>query len=235
MRSYDDIKKNGYSVFSGLISESVITTARNVINNDLKQHYDLQRIDEYNSRSFCPTIKASKEITALFEPIKSIIDDVLGENTWSIGASQIALRSPQEDVPDIIPHIDGIPERFNGVQGQDIEPFTLLIGIFFNDLSKENMGNLVVFPTSHKKIASYFKSQGSQALKKGMPDINFGEPKQLLCRAGDVIICDYHLVHAVAPNLSKDTRYAVYFRVSLHDVLKDRWNSLSNLWLDWKI
>lgn len=71
----------------------------------------------------------------------------------------------------------------------------------------------------------------------------FGEPQQLLCNAGDVVLCHYLLAHGAAVNTSPNDRYAVFFRLWHRDLENKsgrqydqlRWTHLTQMWSGWKV
>ncbi len=65
--------------------------------------------------------------------------------------------------------------------------------------------------------------------------MNLGSPIQIQAKAGDVVLCHYQLAHTIAPNVSPNIRYAIYFRLhSLnHPPQTYRPESITNIWLDY--
>src|SRR4029078_7199789 len=130
-------------------------------------------------------------------------------------------------------HIDGMYSPTNGVKPGTISNFTALLGVLLSDLPDENAGNFTVWPGSHLKHERYLREHGPQALMNVLPPLQIGPPKQLTGRAGDVILAHYLLAHAVAPNVSPPPRYAVFFRVTHVDHEPQRWESMTDAWLQW--
>jgi hypothetical protein len=110
------------------------------------------------------------------------------------------------------PHIDGLaPPEPDGRPGT----FTLLAGIFLTDQTVEGTGNLWVWPGSHHSAAGYFRQQGADALLSSAPypQVELSEPRQVLGRAGDLLLAHYLLGHNSGGNTSGSTREVVYFRL----------------------
>ncbi|HTE20127.1 MAG TPA: phytanoyl-CoA dioxygenase family protein [Armatimonadota bacterium] len=134
---------------------------------------------------------------------------------------QISLNIPPFNHRPGGPHIDGLtpPER-DGRPGT----FTLLAGILLTDQTEENMGNLWVWPGSHRAAAAYFRERGPEVLSTSAPypPVELPEPCQVLGRAGDVLLAHYMLGHNIGGNMSGLPREAVYFRLR-REGHRDRW------------
>lgn len=102
-----------------------------------------------------------------------------------------------------------------------------------SDVSTEFAGNLCVYPRSHHVLEKYFQQNGfDEAIEKGLeglPGLPVGAAKQIIAKPGDVVLCHYQLAHSIAPNITSNIRYALYFRVSILSALlspRDRHNGL---------
>jgi hypothetical protein len=119
------------------------------------------------------------------------------------------------------PHVDGLtPPEPSGRPGT----FTLLAGIFLTDQPAENMGNLWVWPGSHRSAAAYLREHGPEALLASAPypPVDLGEPRQVIGRAGDVLFAHYLLGHNMGGNTSGETREVIYFRLR-REGHRNRW------------
>ena len=129
---------------------------------------------------------------------------------------QVSLIIPPWPHKPDAPHIDGLtpPER-DGRPGT----FSMLAGIFLTDQPSENMGNLHVWPRSHRSCAEYFRTYGADALSfsSPFPPIKLGESRQVTGRAGDMLLAHYMLGHNMGGNTSEVTREVVYFRLRTKD------------------
>lgn len=134
---------------------------------------------------------------------------------------QISLNVPPFDHIPGGPHIDGLmPPEPDGRPGT----FTLLAGIFLTDQAAEQMGNLWVWPDSHRSAAAYFREHGPDALLSSVPypQVELSEPRQVLGHAGDLLLAHYLLGHNTGGNTSAVTREVVYFRLR-REGLRGRW------------
>jgi ectoine hydroxylase-related dioxygenase (phytanoyl-CoA dioxygenase family) len=119
------------------------------------------------------------------------------------------------------PHMDGLtPPEPSGRPGT----FTLLAGIFLTDQVGENMGNLWVWPGSHRSAGAYFCERGPEAILASVPypPVDLGEPRQVTGRAGDLLLAHYLLGHNMGGNTSNVTREVVYFRLR-REGHRERW------------
>jgi ectoine hydroxylase-related dioxygenase (phytanoyl-CoA dioxygenase family) len=119
------------------------------------------------------------------------------------------------------PHVDGLaPPEDDGRPGT----FTLLAGVFLTDQTTEQMGNLWVWPGSHRAAARYFREHGADALIESVPypPVELSAPRQVTGRAGDLLLAHYLLGHNTGGNTSGVTREVVYFRLR-REGHKGRW------------
>jgi hypothetical protein len=230
---------DGYVVLPRLIPPPLIVAAHDAIHRDLAEHYDPARQSEYDDRSYCPGIIASPQIMDLVfkSPVHSILDTLLGlDNVW-VGKGQIAIRRRHNHPHPIPPkpHIDGFSSGRNGVPSGAVLNHTVLVGVFLTPIQREFAGNFTVWPESHYAYERYFRERGRRALTEPKPQIDIGQPVQLLCDVGDVVFAHYELGHAAAVNTADSDRVAVFFRVVLRDVERDRWRYLTNMWEGWRL
>jgi hypothetical protein len=124
---------------------------------------------------------------------------------------QVSLNIPVWNHRPGGPHIDGLKTTEpNGRPGT----FTLLAGIFLTDQTACDMGNLWVWPGSHKIAASYLSEHGPDALFDiEHPTYPMESPEQVLGRAGDLFLGNYLLGHNMGGNTSAVVRRVVYFRL----------------------
>lgn len=237
-------RNDGYVHLPELLPPDLIAAARAKIAESLATHYDESRLVEYNNRSWCPEIRDSPEIAQLLNDpaVRALCDAALGKGQYSVSEGQIAIRkarSAREQFPPT-PHIDGIPTPQNGVEGDEIQSFTALLGIFLTEASAEFAGNFTVWPGSHILLEKHFATRGKTALSEGMPDIPLGEPVQLLCKPGDVVFCHYELAHGAAVNTSDNDRIAIFFRLRFKSIegpnhADRRWHNLTHIWNGWRL
>jgi hypothetical protein len=236
-----DFIRDGFALFPGLIHGDAVASVRTRIDEDLRDNYDPARKVEYDNRSFCPDLLGSPVIMGLFhhDGVRERIEALIGLDKIGFDGGQIAIRRAHNvDRPaPPEPHIDGIPSPTNGLSGAEINPFTLLVGVFLSGVQSQFAGNFTVWPGSHMLIEAYFKQRGPRAMREGMPKVSLAEPRQVLCAPGDVVFCHYQLAHGAAVNTSDFDRYAVFFRVWHHDLRtrEPRWKHLTNIWTGWNV
>jgi len=152
-----------------------------------------------------------------------------------VRGGQIALRFPSLEPPrQPGAHIDGMYSPTNGVLKGTIANFTALVGIVLSELPHDTMGNLAVWPGTHRVYEQYFREHGSEALLDGMPKVELPAPVQITGNPGDAVLCHYQLAHGIAGNCSPHIRYAVYFRLKHVDHDAIHWECMTDIWREWE-
>jgi ectoine hydroxylase-related dioxygenase (phytanoyl-CoA dioxygenase family) len=205
--------EQGYVVVPQLISRPLIDAAR-------------QEIECRVAREPPPAGHPGPHAYFLKEPLPESLRDLLFGSP-AIRAAESLIEPGKFEAPDHVqislnippfehrpggPHIDGIsPPDPDGRPGT----FTMLAGIFLTDQPRENMGNLWVWPGSHRSAAAYFRERGPEALNSSAPypPVDLAEPRQVVGRAGDLLLAHYMLGHNIGGNTSDVTREVVYFRL----------------------
>jgi hypothetical protein len=87
----------------------------------------------------------------------------------------------------------------------------MLAGVFLTDQRSPDMGNLWVWPGSHKTIAAHLRDRGPDALL-GMahPSLALGQPHRVVGAAGDLLLAHYLLGHNMGGNLASSVRRVVF-------------------------
>jgi hypothetical protein len=233
------LRDRGYAQLSRLVPAGLIEAARTAIEEDLRLRYDAKRELQYSSRSYCPDLLGTRPIMDLLErsPVRDVVDAALGLDTVKWDRGQIALRrardADREHLPE--PHLDGFAHARNGVPQGRICNHTATIGVFLTTTPRTFAGNLTVWPGTHHRYEEYFRARGPRAMREPMPAIDLGAPVQLLCEAGDVVLLHYELAHTAAVNTADVDRIAVYFRLRLRNIDRQRWECLTHLWRGWRI
>ena len=127
---------------------------------------------------------------------------------------QVALTFPPYSHRPGRGHLDGLPPTEpDGRPGT----FTMLAGVVLSDQSREQMGNLIVWPGTHRACAELFRRKGSQALTANgaYPDIPHDNLTSVLASPGDVIFSSYLLSHNIGGNTSPVVRKTAYFRLKV--------------------
>ena len=239
MNWQEHLRTHGYAHFAGITPEPLVTAARQAIELDLSTNFDPGRQVEYDNRSYCPDLRRSPPIMNLLteSPVLKVLDHIFGLDQIDWDNGQIAIRRAH-NVPKPIPpeaHIDGFASGLNGVDEGKIYNHTVTVGVFLTPTRHEFAGNFTVWPGSHYVYEHYFQERGPRAMREPMPTSEIGQPVQLMCGVGDVVLAHYQLGHNAAVNTSDFDRIAIFFRVWLRSVELDRWRYLTNIWDGWRI
>jgi len=233
-----EIYQAGYTVLPGLVPQELVRRARKAINHSLGEGIDPALLPTMRAQTYCPELRNSPVISDLFNATEgvSLDESLLGGRTFNLPTGgQIALRFPREDdeLPPFRPHLDGVPTATNGVTSGTIGSFTALIGVLLSEVPESNSGNFTVLPGSHRSTAAYFREHGTRVFLDGFPPIERPEPVQITGRPGDMIFCHYQVGHGIAPNISPNIRYAIFFRLTHRDHALDKEGRLIDIWRDW--
>jgi hypothetical protein len=235
----EDLRVQGYAHFTGVTPEHLVTSAVEAIELDLSSNYEPERQVEYDSRSYCPDLRCTPPIMNLLteSPIHKMLDDALGLDKMEWDKGQIAIRRAHNVPKPIppIPHIDGFASGSNGLEEGKIYNHTVTVGVFLTTTRNEFAGNFTVWPGSHYAYERYFRERGPRAMSEPMPTPEIGQPVQLMCGVGDVVLAHYQLGHNAAVNTSDFDRIAVFFRIWLRGIGLDRWHYLTHIWEGWRV
>ena len=230
---------DGYAIIPGAVAPIQIDATLKAINHWLGKGMPPEKVNEYWKLSFCPELRDQPLITDLMNHgcVHELTESVIGVGkVGPVPEGQIALRFPtfSDDKADSPGHIDGMyppsPANPDGV----LNNFTAVVGIQLSDMSRPGMGNLSVWPGSHRKAAAHLRDAGPQSLYMGIPKIDYGEPIQITANAGDMIIMHYLLVHGVTHNHAPHTRYALYYRPKHENHDRESKESMTDLWRHWE-
>lgn len=230
---------HGFLHVPDVVPHDLIDRANQRIDEDLTQHYDVDRLEEYIHRSFCPRLRRHRAITDLLSrsPARAVVDRLLPYRLlFGAGTAQIVIRDAHEVSEPVVPdwHIDGVPTRLNEMVGGRLGVFTALVGVFLTPCEQDDAGNFTVFPSSHERLRRWFVDQGRVGLAAGRPDIDPGPPHQLHVRPGDVVVANYLLAHAATPNASSVQRRAVFFRLALPKAALRPFHCVTHPWAGWR-
>jgi hypothetical protein len=99
--------------------------------------------------------------------------------------------------------------------------FTLLAGVILSRQSRDNMGNLFVWPGSHLEIATYERTHGIGAAAEAVMATGTAQPPmvrsgsvQVHASVGDIVFARYLLAHNIGGNTSGIIRKTIYLRLS---------------------
>jgi ectoine hydroxylase-related dioxygenase (phytanoyl-CoA dioxygenase family) len=232
--------ENGYIHVPGVVPRIRLDAALRAINHGVGQGIDPAQLPKYRAQSYVPEVSGTPPITDLLmgTPAWELAESLIGaEQVLPVRGGQIALRFPGFQDPLALPraHIDGLPTATNGVSLGTLGSFTLLLGVLLSDLPETNAGNFTVWPGSHRVLEKHLQEVGTDGLLNGggMPDVPLGEAQQITGKAGDMVLCHFQLAHGIAPNVSANIRYAVFFRLFHKDHAAHKQASLTDIWLAW--
>ncbi len=228
----------GFVKLPGTVPKELVHDALRAINASLgSEGIDPARLSIFRSQSYCPEITTTPPIERLLNasPLWSIAESALGTDAIQpVHYGQIALRFPvMGEAARATPHLDGMYFPNNGVPAGTIRNFTALIGVFLSDIPHEDMGNLAVWPRTHRLYENAFREHGPQSLLNGLPPVELPQPQQITAQAGDAVFCHYQLAHGITGNSSPFIRYGIFFRLihKNHDAWQ--WECMTNIWREW--
>lgn len=106
--------------------------------------------------------------------------------------------------------------------------------IYLADVLQPNSGNFTVYPRSHTFFADYFRQEGHEVLKDGMPRLDLPQPPVMITgKAGDLVIAHHQVVHGACPNASSDVRLAVISLLQHVDVEAVGKDAYEDIWREW--
>lgn len=235
--------RDGYVIVPDVVSAHLRGPALRAINAALGTAGS-ERVANYvfSGHEHCDPLQHAAELLDLLTetPAFSLAEQLTEAGALlPVSCCQLATRFPDLGEPWSLPtpHLDGIPNRTNGLPAGELYPFSVLVGVFLSDVAERQSGNFVVFPSGHGVVQEYardhrdgwFDDEGYGPPPMGLPPLALEGPTEVIARAGDVVLTHYELPHSVAPNLSPNIRYAVYYRLSHRDV-RHNWSQLRELW-----
>ncbi len=235
--------EKGYVHISGAVPGVMVDAAVKAINHSFGNGIDPAEMINFRSRSFCPELRQAPVITDLYNrtPVKALAESMIGAGKVNpVTAGQIAVRFPLLDDPSpaLRPHLDGRYSPHNGVPAGELFSFTLLVGIALSEVTTDYAGNLVAWPGTHRLFEQYFRENGTDFIMQGdaneMPPVEMPQPQMMTARPGDAFLVHYQVAHTAAPNLSPHPRYAIYFRLRHVDHETHRFETLSDIWIEWE-
>ena len=228
----------GFVKMPGIVPKELVHDALRAINASLgSEGIDQAQLPTFRSQSYCPEVTTTPAIVRLLNasPLWSIAESAIGmQAIQPVQYGQIALRFPvMREAASATPHLDGMYTPTNGVPAGTIRNFTALVGVFLSDIAHEDMGNLTVWPGTHRLYENAFRKYGPQSLLNGLPAVELPQPQQITAQAGDAVLCHYQLAHGIAGNSSPFIRYGIFFRLihKNHDAWQ--WECMTNIWGEW--
>ena len=234
--------KEGYLAVRGVIPKVMTDAARRAINHSIGSVGQTgEDREKFRVSAYCDELKSAPVITDLFNktPVIPIAESLIGEgNVLPIGGAQLALRFPGSSAGDLSAprgHLDGLGTGTNGMaKGVYRRGFTAFAVIYLDDVPEPWCGNFTVWPKSHTFFQDYFKREGHDVLKEGMPRIDLPEPPVMVTgQAGDFVIAHHQLVHTGGPNASPNVRYATIARLQHKDCKENEYEAFTDIWREW--
>jgi hypothetical protein len=233
------MREDGYVVLPGVVPRPLIVEALRDINHRL----GLGRSPSMGTDAYADARDYWSEDTD--DP--AIMDLLFKSPLWELAESplggagallrppvgQIALRFPSINNSHGGPasHIDGF---YSPNAPKPISRFTMLAGVLLSDTPDKYMGNLAVYPGTHRQIAEYIKANGTQSLRAGLGrKIDLPEAVQITGKAGDAVLCHYQLAHDKEQNLSHMIRYMAYWRLWHKNAEECQSEGLTDIWREW--
>jgi hypothetical protein len=236
------LREDGYVVVPGVVPEARLDAALREINHRLGTGRHPGKDEYADDTDYLSERSDSPPIMALLygSPLWSLAESLLGEGRVERPSQgQIALRFPAETDEhdgDVHAHIDGMWSKNNPGA---IERFTMCGGVLLTDLPRADMGNLTVFPGSHRRIAALVKKSGTGFWKKRLVDaIELPPAEQVTGKRGDVVLFNFQLAHDRGRNIAAPIRCIVYFRFSHKDAWRNNdvaylRRAMTDPWLEW--
>lgn len=231
--------EQGFVKVESVVPHHLVNAALWAINHSIGQGMNVEEMTRFRDRSFCSELVNAPVIFDLLyqSPAWVLAESLIGVGKIQpVSKSQIALRFPerQNDLALVLPHLDGMHTPTNGVPEGTIKNFTMLVGVLLSDLNSTNSGNFTVWSGTHHLYEQYFREHGARSLLHGMPDVSLPKPEQITGHSGDIVLCHYQLAHGVAPNFSPHIRYAIFFRLSHVAEEAHKWETMTDIWLEWE-
>ena len=232
-----EIITKGYTKIPGVVGQKSLNVALRAINYCIGKGMDPEQVPVYRATTYCPELTNREPILDLLyeTPAWGIVESAIAPGKFKLeGKAQIALRFPVMQAPgEMHPHIDGMYSTNNSIRKGTIFSFTALVGILLSDVPNKYWGNFTGWPGTHLTFADYFKTHGTDVLKKSLPPVKLPQPEQILGKAGDMILSHYLTAHTVVANVSPYIRYAVFFRIrhTLHASHGER--IFTDVWHEW--
>ncbi len=230
-----EISSVGYAVlFEEAPDNYEVKKARHLINRSITEIGVSPATLAWNERhTFFPQLVEHQHLTRLFVRVRAMAGELMGlsaDDKPRIGTPQIALRFPEEKPRPLAPHIDGNPTG-----GAWKPSFTMLAGIYLEDVRSPDAGALHVWPGSHRTLVRHLAKEGPQRLIHSgeLPALDHGKAVQVYGHSGAVILMHPMLLHSSGPNTSPDIRYALFARMKHPDFMTFGLAPTTKLWMGW--
>ncbi len=240
------LREDGFVVLRGAAPRALTAPVIREINNRLGAGVHPGKDAYADTHDYLSEYVGSEPVLALARgAVAGLADELLGPGRAEpLSQAQIVLRFPApgpDEAYEPMVHIDGPYSGMDGAYARPKRPlrYAFNAGVFLSDTPAPGMGNLAVYPGTHRAIARLVARRGVPALKGAIDrKIPMPAPVQVTGRTGDVVIFHFLTAHDKTPNFSPHIRRMAYFRV-WH---RDAWNDLSpgylrraivDPWLEW--
>lgn len=238
--------RDGFVVLPGVVPPSVTAPAVREINNRLGSGRHPDKDAYADPRDYLSEYVRTPAVMALARgPVRELAESLLGAGKIEpLSQGQVVLRFPARDDAveyERLVHIDGLYSGKDGLYTKARKPlrYSLCAGVFLSDTPKPDMGNLTVYPGTHRVVARAIERGGLGALKGGIEkSLDLPAPFQATGKTGDVVLFHFQLAHDKARNLSPYIRRMAYFRFwhidSWHDgSIEYLKRAMIDPWLEW--
>ena len=217
-----DYKRDGYIVLRNCINPDMVTRAVAVLNAGLAVDAHKKTAMGGIIRQAWPAEFASHpDILGLLHqtPVLNSAEELVGCALRPVDKGQIAVRfkkaNGRKDFGALFKwHIDGFEKNTTA-------RFASIVLVALSDWTRDNMGNLTVYPGTHSYLAEMMASVSWSEWNKVHMKLDLEQRgfkrKQVHCRAGDVILSHPLMAHDVAVNVTDHPRLAVIFRPGFLD------------------
>lgn len=233
-RQKSRFSRDGFLTIPGAVPPALIAAARAVI----------RRRSAPGSGDYLSELSNEPPLLDLLRksPLWSLAETLLGEGAIEpVTQAQLALcftlpAAARGAKPPVRCHIDSWEADYDP---EAISRHTLTIGVMLSDVPKPRMGNLTVFPGSHRLLARQVQRRGLRSVRAGLAKtIREVAPLQVTGKSGDAVLLHYQLGHDKDINLSPGTRCMAYFRLYHADAWRDgspayMKKAMTDLWLEW--
>lgn len=239
-------ERDGYAVLPGFVDRARCDRALRLVNHWLATSYDLTQKASYDSRTFAPDLTDDPVFLDLYHHsgAADVAADLVGRAVPTVWGAQIALRfpsAPGTSAPRYAGgHIDGLPAPSNGVPADGrVYGFTLLAGVYLDEVRGPSGGGFTVFPGTHHAMAAWFREHGTAVPNADLVYAECGrlantvELVEITGPAGTLVLAHHLLVHTVAFHEQPHVRYAAFFRISTEQRQELGDAVLTDPWADW--
>lgn len=239
------LKRDGWVLLPRAVPPAVFEPALREINNRLGTGRHPERDLDADPRDYLSEYVSSPAVMALARGrLREAAEALLGPGRVEpLSQGQVVLRFPAASADaryDRLTHIDGLYASKDGLYAGAGKPlrYSLCAGVLLSDTPAPDMGNLLVYPGSHRLIARAVAKRGLDALKHGLDGLGLPKAAQVTGRAGDAVLFHFQLAHDKAPNYSPHIRSAAYFRFwhlgAWHDRSREYLEkAMIDPWLEW--